>query len=142
VTGARGREWFGRLTDRRLLLRYLVAGLASALSHATVLVVLVEGAGLDPVPASVIGFGAGLVVGFALQHRWVYASAEPPWRTGPRFLVVTGGAFAVNLVTMAVGTRYAPELYLVVQLVAFVLIPLSNYTLNTLWTFAARRDGT
>jgi putative flippase GtrA len=131
-------SWWRRLSDRQLIVRYLLAGLASAATHASVLVGLVELVALRPVIASSVGFVAGLGVSFALQHRWVYASSRTAWETGPRFLLITGGAFAVNLITMSLGVALARDRYLLVQVIAFILIPLSNYTLNTLWTFAAR----
>jgi putative flippase GtrA len=117
------------------LARYAVAGGASAATHLGVLTVLVELAQVRPIAASTIGFVASVAVSYLLQRRWVFASATPVARTLPRFLVVVGVGLALNTTILAVGTEWFAHHYLLVQLVALVAIPISNYLLNSLWTF-------
>lgn len=110
------------------------------LTHAGVLVALVEGAGLAPVVASTIGFVASIAVSYALQHAWVFRTGARHTAAGPRFLAVTAVAFGVNAAILWAGTEAASLPYPLVQAVALVVIPVLNYTLNARWTFAAVRS--
>jgi putative flippase GtrA len=122
------------LTGRRLF-SYGVTGLLSALTHLGSLILLVEVTGLRPVIASTIGFILSIAVSFTLQHRWVFPNAMRATTTLPRFLVVAAVGLALNTVILTVGTEWFTAYYVVVQMVAFVVIPVSNYLLNGLWTF-------
>jgi putative flippase GtrA len=117
------------------LIRYGITGLASAGAHVGVLTLLVELAGVRPVVASALWFVVSVLVSYALQHRWVFVSTVPNRRAFPRFLVVTGVGFALNTSIMWIGTEILEVNYLLTQAVALVAIPVSNYTLNSYWTF-------
>jgi putative flippase GtrA len=123
------------LTDVRRLIRYGLAGGLAAAAHLATLAALVELFGLRPVLASTVGFGAGLVVSYTLQRRWVFASRERHRTLLPRFLTVIAVALLLNTVVVHLGTEVLAVHYVLVQLVAFGLIPLNNYVLNSLWTF-------
>lgn len=123
------------LLDVRRLLRYAVAGGASALTHLGMTALLVEVAGLRPVFASTIGFVASIAVSFLLQRGWVFRSQVPNRLAVPRFLTVTAVGFALNASILWIGTEVLEVHYAPVQLVALVAIPVSNYLLNSLWTF-------
>jgi putative flippase GtrA len=117
------------------LTRYGLAGGLSLLTHLLVLIVLVESAGRSPVLASTLGFIASFLVSFALQHRWVFEHSHPVSHTLPRFLAVTLVGLGLNAAVMTLGHDLLGIHYLVIQAVAFVLIPVSNYLLNRRWTF-------
>lgn len=123
------------LADVGRLTRYLVAGGLAASAHLVTLALLVEFAGLRPVVASTAGFVVGLIVSYTLQRRWVFASTGRHRTLLPRFLTVIALALALNTVVVHVGTEVFSVHYALVQLVAFGLIPLNNYVLNSLWTF-------
>jgi putative flippase GtrA len=117
------------------LVRYGVTGLLSAATHLGLLVLLVEVAGWRPVWASTVGFTASVAVSYALQKVWVFQSSAPVSRSFPRFTVVALVALGLNTVILAVGTEFMAAYYVLVQLVALIAIPISNYILNSLWTF-------
>lgn len=127
--------WARQLTDPRRLLRYAVAGGLSALSHLGVLTALVELAAVRPVVASTVGFVTSIAVSYGLQRSWVFASRGDHRRLLPRFLTVTAVALLLNTLVVHVGTEVLDTHYALVQLVAFAVIPVSNYLLNSLWTF-------
>jgi putative flippase GtrA len=124
---------------RHRLVRYGFAGSASFLTHLLVLVGLVEGLALNPVLATTLGFLASIVVSYLLQHRWVFRSVVPVQAAFPRFLLVTAVGLALNSLIMGFGVRVLAQHYLLVQCVAFVAVPVSNYLLNRAWTFAPHR---
>lgn len=123
------------LLDARRLLRYAVAGGASALTHLGTTALLVETAAVRPVVASTIGFVASIVVSYLLQRRWVFRSQVSNRAAAPRFLTVTAIGFLLNASIVFLGTEVFEVHYAPVQLVALVAIPVSNYLLNSLWTF-------
>jgi putative flippase GtrA len=119
------------------LIRYAVTGGLSAATHLGVLVALVEGAGWRPVWASTVGFVASIAVSYMLQRAWVFESSTPITRSFPRFIVVALVALGLNTLILAVGTELMSGFYVLVQAIALVAIPVSNYILNSLWTFKA-----
>ena len=123
------------LLDVRRLLRYAVAGGASALTHLGITALLVEVAAVRPVVASTIGFVASIAVSYLLQRRWVFHSQVANRLALPRFLTVTAIGFLLNGSILWIGTEVLDVHYAPVQLVALVAIPVSNYVLNSLWTF-------
>lgn len=127
-----------RLFEYRLV-RYGFAGSASFLTHLAVLIALVEIVGLDPVLSTTVGFLTSIAVSYLLQHWWVFRSAVPMHQAFPRFLLVTGAGLALNSLIMGFGIRVMVQHYLLVQLVAFAAVPVSNYLLNRAWTFAPHR---
>src|SRR5699024_6912188 len=88
-----------------------------------------------PVLASTIGFVLSIVVSYTLQKLWVFSSTARHRTTLPRFLAATTVAMLLNAAVLTLGTEVFSIHYLVVQGVALVLIPLSNYLINSLWTF-------
>lgn len=117
------------------LLRYAFSGALSALAHIGTLTLLVEAAGMRPVWASNIGFALSVVVSYTLQKWWVFASAARHRTTVPKFLIATCAALLLNTVVVTGGTEVFSVHYVVVQMIALVLIPVSNYLINSLWTF-------
>jgi putative flippase GtrA len=125
-----------RIADLSRLIRYAISGGASAATHFSVGYFLAERLHVWAVPASTIGFAASILVSYSLQHAWVFRSATGHTVTGPRFLAVTGAAFALNTAVLWMGTAVLHAPYAMVQGVALILIPVLNYSLNSRWTFA------
>lgn len=142
MSRARGRSAaLTALLDLPQFRRYLVAGGGAALLHLSILTVLVERFGWSAHLATSLAFGVVAMLGFIVHHNWVYRSPLPMRRTAPRFLTVAVVAFTVNGATVYLGTTQLSAHYGLVQLVAFVLIPLSNYVMHTLWSFAAQKPS-
>lgn len=123
------------------IVRYGLAGGLSMLAHLVVLLLMVEVARLGPVVSTTLGFLVSVAVSFLLQHHWVFRSPVA-WRaTAPRFVAVTLFGLLLNTSIMALGYRLAGVHYLVAQTVAFAAVPISNYLLNSAWTFGARDEN-
>jgi putative flippase GtrA len=122
--------------DPLRLVRYGISGGLSAVTHFGVGFVGVRAFGVAAVVASAAGFAASVVVSYLLQRGWVFRSGRRHGVAGPRFLVVTGAAFALNTVVLWVGVVLLGGPFVVVQGVAIVLIPVLNYAMNSRWTFA------
>lgn len=120
---------------RTRLLRYAVTGGLSTLTHVGTTVVLVEVAGLRAVVASTLGFVLSIAVSYTLQKSWVFTSTARHRGALPKFLVAAGAAALLNSGVLTLGTEVLDLHYLPVQVVALVLIPVSNYLINSWWTF-------
>jgi putative flippase GtrA len=119
----------------RRLVRYGISGGASAATHFGVGLALAQGLHVPAVVASTAGFGASVVVSYALQHAWVFRSTATHTAAGTRFLTVTACAFALNTLVLWLGTEVLHGPYPAVQAVALVAIPVLNYSINSRWTF-------
>jgi putative flippase GtrA len=117
------------------LVRYGIAGGASAATHFGLGLLLAAALHIRPVLASTTGFAASVLVSYALQHFWVFRSTATHVVAGPKFLTVTAVAFALNTSVLWLGTEVAAGPYPLVQGIALVLIPVVNYVLNSRWTF-------
>lgn len=121
--------------DLRRLVRYAIGGSGAATAHLGSTALLVELGGLRPVVASSIGFVLGVVVSYLVQKHWVFASGAQHRIALPKFLTVTAVGWTINWTVLYIGTEVMDTHYILVQAVAFVLLPLNNFVLNSLWTF-------
>src|SRR5919112_1337816 len=104
-------------TDRaaglpRQLTAFAGVGVLAAVAHYGVLIGLVEAGGLDPVPATLLGYVAGGLVSYGLNRRLTYASDRPHAEATWRFALValTGFVLTGGLMQMFTGWLGAPYL--------------------------------
>lgn len=122
-------------TLSRQLAAFFGVGLVAALAHYGVLIGLVETGGLDPVPATLVGYIAGGVVSYALNRRHTYASdrahREAVWRFALVALVgfLLTGAFMYGL-TGSFGLPYLPA-----QVLTTGIVLVWSFVAHKLWTF-------
>lgn len=125
----------GRPPGGTRLVRYAVTGGLSTATHVGSMVLLVELAGMRPVLASAIGFTFSIAVSYLLQKAWVFRSTARHAGALPKFLVAAAAAALLNTTVLTLGVDVLGLHYLPVQVVALVLIPMSNYLVNSAWTF-------
>lgn len=82
---------------RQSFLRFVAVGLVNTgVGFATIAIAsLVLEAG--PYLANALGFAAGILVGYQLNRRWVFASSRSALVTAPRYLLVFAVCYAVNV---------------------------------------------
>lgn len=111
-----------------------------AVLHFSSVIVLVEKAGLDPVIGSALGFFLALVVSFYLNRNWTFESRA----AGPRqFLIyslVSLNGLLLNSGIMYFSVHVWQWNYLYGQGLAAVVVPISNFILNRIWTFPVAND--
>lgn len=120
---------------RRLFVRFAGVGALATSVHYLLLVALVESGLAGPVAATVWGYLAGALVGYAANRRYTFASRVRHSVGLPRFLIVAAVGLALNATLMAWMTGSLEIHYLVAQVVATVLVLLWNFAANRLWTF-------
>jgi putative flippase GtrA len=103
----------------RQLFRFLAVGVVNTLVGLTAIYALMlAGAGIGW--ANFFGYALGLMISFTLNRIWTFASNEDAVATLPRYVVVAGVCYLLNLGVVLSATRdfslnpYAAQLFGVV----------------------------
>jgi putative flippase GtrA len=111
-------------------------GLVAAVAHYGLLIALVEGGGLHPVPATLAGYVAGGLVSYALNRRHTYTSRRPHREATWRFALVAFVGFLLTWLFMHAFTIWLGAPYLPAQLVTTGIVMLWSFLAHKAWTFA------
>lgn len=117
------------------------AGLASAVAHFGCLIALVEGGGVDPVPASAAAFVAGGLVNYAINYRLTFRADAAHRVALPRFFTVAALGLALNTALMWLLVKPLGVQYVVAQIVTTVATFFFHFALHKVWTFRRRPGG-
>ncbi len=119
----------------------LVGGFATA-ADLTVLVLLVQAAHLDPVPAAACGVATGATINFFVNRSFSFHDRGDWKREGVRFALSTGAAMGVHAgVVYLLADRWRVN-YVLAKLTADVLVFLfGNLALLRLVVFRPSREG-
>lgn len=120
----------------RKLFRYGIVGAVGTPAHYLTLVLLVESGGIEPVYATIAGSAVGALVNYLLNHRYTFQSAKAHSDAGPKFFLVALGTGILNAVLVYLGVDLLAMHYLIVQITATLIVFLSNFILNSAWTFS------
>lgn len=112
-------------------------GLLAASVHYGLLLGLVEGYRMDPVPATLTGYVAGGVVSYLLNRRLTYRSDRPHGEATWRFVVVAAIGFGLTWLFVALFVRAFGAPYLPAQVVTTGIVLFWNFSAHKLWTFRA-----
>ncbi len=122
------------------LIRQLVAfsgvGLAAAVAHYGLLILLVEGFGTHPVPATLAGYVAGGLVSYALNRKHTYQSSRPHREATWRFAMVAFVGFLLTWFFMHALTVWLEGPYLPAQIITTGVVMLWSFIAHKAWTFA------
>jgi len=114
---------------------YATMGAVGTAIQYLVLVLLVQGLAVAPVPASLAGYLLGAVANYWLNYHLTFRAKAPHRRAAPRFLAVAGLGFLLNAAIMDTLVNSVGLHYLASQAVATALILVMNYLANAYWTF-------
>lgn len=114
---------------------YFLVGLVVAATHYGLLIALVEGYRMDPVPATLVGYVVGGIVSYLVHRRVTYASDRPHQETTWRFGTVWLVGLAITWLLMALFTRQLGAPYLLAQLATTALVLFWSFGANRFWTF-------
>jgi putative flippase GtrA len=110
-------------------------GLVAAVVHYGLLISLVEGYRMDPVPAALAGYVAGGIVSYLLNRRHTYASDRPHVEATWRFALVAVIGFGLTWAGMAILVRGLAVPYLAAQLVTTGIVLFWSFLAHKFWTF-------
>ncbi len=110
-------------------------GVLAAIVHYGALIGLVELRGLDPVPATLLGYVGGGLVSYALNRRLTYASERPHAEATWRFAAVAAVGFLLTWGLMHALTCWLGAPYVPAQLVTTGIVLFWSFVAHKLWTF-------
>lgn len=116
------------------LLRFALVGLVVTVSYVAVAWCTVRFAGVAPVPASMLAWGAVMFVSYVGQKYFTFRSDGAHRVELPRFVVTAALAFVVSTGSMAGATRSGLPYEAGIALAA-VVIPLCSFVVMSLWVF-------
>ena len=112
---------------------FALVGVVGTAAHYLLLYQLVESYAVLPVTASGCGAIAGLIVNYLLNYILTFKSQQSHLRAFPKFAVIAGIGFSLNMVFMTLLTPLFYYLY--AQIMTTLLVLVWNFLGNSLWTF-------
>src|SRR5438067_5602756 len=117
-------------------IRYSLVGVFSVLLYYITLVFLVEVIKLSPTLASAFAFGLIVVIAYVLNYYWTFQSQSRHTYVIPRFILTSLLGLLLNTGVMFVSVEILGLWYLVGASIGVVIGPVSNFILNSNWSFA------
>jgi putative flippase GtrA len=117
-------------------LRFAIVGAVATSAHYAVMIALVELAHVDPVVATVCGFGVGAVVSYTLNRRFTFETKPEYGRGLAKFLVVIaiGAVLNAGIVAPLIGWGLH---YMAAQVIATLIVLVWNFAGSRLVVFRA-----
>lgn len=112
------------------------AGLAAAVAHYGLLILLVERGGFHPVPSTLAGYVAGGLISYGLNRKHTYQSSRPHREATWRFALVAFVGFLVTWFLMHAFTVWVGGPYLPAQIITTGVVMLWSFMAHKIWTFA------
>ncbi|MCB2354969.1 GtrA family protein [Clostridium estertheticum] len=118
-----------------VIVRYGLVGLLGTTIHFGSLILLVEFANFDPVLGSALGFLLVLVISYILNRTWTFQSKSRNLRQFLIYSIVSLIGLGLNSTIIFISVHLLKWNYLYGQCLVVLVVPVSNYLLNSLWTF-------
>jgi putative flippase GtrA len=118
------------------LVRYLIVGVSNT-AITLVTYALVVRAGVPPVAASVVAFGAGAVNGYRLNRAWTFRSSRRGAGAGARYVAVLLAGLAINALGVALAVDVAALPRFAAEIAALPPATAATFALARSWVFGA-----
>lgn len=125
-------NWLVRNTA---IFQYGIVGILGTVTHMGVLTFLVEFFGVKPLIASTTGFFITLIESYLLNYYWTFKARTSHSQAIGRYFTVSVFGLLLNTIIMYLTVNYFGIWYLYAQMLVILVVPLSNYLLNKMWTF-------
>lgn len=120
-------------------IKYAVVGAIGTFTHLSILGFLVEVLHFSPIVSTTIGFIITVIISYYLNYRWTFNSTSKHTVTLPRYTAVSLIGFCLNTGIMFLTVNVFHLWYVIGQTIAVIMIPLSNFFLNSHWSFKTWR---
>lgn len=122
------------------LIKYGIVGVGGTFIHIGILTLFVEYFLCDPVISSTIGFIATVIFSYYLNYNWTFKSNKKHSVAFPRYALVSLSGLLLNTLIMFISVNVMFLWYGIGQLIAIILIPISNFTFNFYWSFRGKNN--
>lgn len=118
-------------------LRFSGVGAIGTAGHYLTLVLLVEVAGVDAVPASLAGFVVGALINYHLNRTYTFRSDVAHRVAMPKFFTIAAIGALLNTLIMSLAVNQLGLHYLLSQVLATGIVLVWGFAGNRLWTFSS-----
>ncbi len=122
---------------RKKFTAFALVGVIVTAIHFCVLILLVEGFTVAPIPATVVGSLISVATSYLLNYRLTFNSAKPHVEAAGKFIIVSTTGMLGNAAIMYFGASVMSWPYLLVQVGAAAVILFWNFFGNYFWSFHA-----
>ncbi|TCS37796.1 putative flippase GtrA [Paucimonas lemoignei] len=119
----------------RQFVRFFGVGCVSAIGHYGLLILLVQVARIDAVPASAAGALLGAWINYSLNYRFTFRSNKRHVESVTKFAVVAVIGLLLNTLFMWIGVDLLHLYYLLAQVITTGLVMVWSFLANRFWTF-------
>lgn len=119
----------------KLLFCYGIVGLLGSISYFFGVIFFVNVMTLHPTAASILSYILIFTITFFINHHWVFASNEKIKKTIIRFGLVSLLGLTITTLIMFITVTIFNFQYLYGILLVLIIVPLSNFLLNSCWAF-------
>ena len=117
------------------LVRFAISGMAATIFYFVVTNLLVLGAKLEPVAASVAAYLLSLCLSYLLQSRFTFRTRANSMSQFARFVITGLAGLGLSYAVMFVVNERLGWSYIVGSFGTCVLIPVANYIVFRAWVF-------
>jgi putative flippase GtrA len=114
--------------------KYGFVGVVGTVAHTGTLWLLTEQAGVNPLLSSTCGFCISLIISYYLNSVLTFKRGFHI-KVFLKYFFVSFTGLLLNLVILFMVQHVLHLNYMIGQLIAIVLVPILNYTLNKYWAF-------
>jgi putative flippase GtrA len=120
----------------RQFMTFLIVGSIATVAHYSLLIGLKEMGGLNPLPATLLGFMGGLCVSYALNKQHTFSRSRRKHREAFwRFFTVAAIGFALTFILGLLLMNYLHFPYLLAQALMTGIVLIWNFMAHHFWTF-------
>lgn len=118
-------------------LRFTGVGAVATSGHYITLILLVEFAGIDAVPASLSGFVLGALINYSLNRSYTFQSNVAHSIALPKFFAIAAIGALLNTMIISLAVNQLAIHYLISQVLATGIVLFWGFIGNRLWTFGS-----
>ena len=112
---------------------HVATGFAAVAAHYALMYAMLR-AGLAPVAASAVGFGAGALTRFVLSYAHIFTPTAGVHAAGVRFVVAIAAQLVANSALLAALTQAGIDVW-PAQVTTTILLTFGNYLVYRWWVF-------
>lgn len=119
--------------------RFALIGALSSVAYGVFTVLWVELIGLEPLPATILGYLLAIPLNFVLQRGFAFRVTKPNGSELPRFLVVHGASILFSILLMFIATDILHAHYRFGVLLTMISVPVLVFVVMNRWVFSVAR---
>jgi putative flippase GtrA len=118
------------------LIKYGITGVLGTMLYVALLVVLVELFHIPPTLASFLSFSSTVATSYFLNSFWTFNTKDVSLVRFTKYTIVSLSGLVLTTLITYVGVEVLKIWYIYVQVIVVLVVPISNYLLNSQWVFS------